>query len=166
MAELIELGADVYQSHQNYRQTLAVSSDILKLKGRLLSRLELYADDKIALVSITPDELAKYAKIHDPADLVMYELMNIKGVQVAVAIRHYGGEFNKIKISTRAKIPVAAKACAEFGGGGHDRAAGAQINDTPVSEVTSKFVTVLEGHIRDYEALQHSQPHAGDAPAA
>jgi phosphoesterase RecJ-like protein len=166
MAELIDLGADVYQSHQNYKKTLSISSDLLKLKGRLLSRMELPADGKIALIVVTPDELAKYAKLHDPSDLVIYDMMNAKGVQVAVVIRHYGGENNKIKISTRAKIPVAAKACGEFGGGGHDRAAGAQVNDKPVAEVTQKFVTVLEGHIRAYEALQHPNEAERDTPAA
>jgi phosphoesterase RecJ-like protein len=158
MADLIDLGANVYESHQNYRKTLSLSTDLVKLKGRLLSRMELFEDGKIALITVTPAELKEYAEIHDPSDLVIYDLLHAEGVNVAVIIRHYGGAAEKIKISTRANIPVAAKACAELGGGGHDRAAGCQVNDTPVSEVVPKFVTILSKHIRDYEALQHSQP--------
>jgi phosphoesterase RecJ-like protein len=156
VAELIDLGANVYESHQAYRNTQAINPELLQLKGRLLGRLQLFEGGKIGLITVTPTELKQYAEIHDPSDLVIYDLLNAEGVQVAVVVRHYGGQSNKIKISTRAKLPVAAKACAEFGGGGHDRAAGCQINDTPVSEVVPKFVNILSKHIRDYEALQHT----------
>lgn len=152
MAKLIELGADVYKIHEDYRASDRLTIELLQLKGRLLSRIELYAEGKIALVAVTPEELKQYAELHDPADLIIYELQNALGVEVAVVMRHYGGEANKIKISTRATMPVAAKACMDFGGGGHDRAAGCQINDTPLAEAKANFVTSLSKHIREYEA--------------
>ncbi|HUC87105.1 MAG TPA: DHHA1 domain-containing protein, partial [Candidatus Saccharimonadales bacterium] len=132
-----------------------LTPELLQLKGRLLARLELYAEGKIALVTVTPEELKQYAELHDPADLVIYELQNALGVAVAVVMRHYGGEGNKIKVSTRATMPVAAKACMDFGGGGHDRAAGCQINNTSLSEAKANFVASLSKHIREYEHLQH-----------
>lgn len=155
VAELVDSGADLNSIHERYRLAGAVDPELIKLKGRLLSRAEFLHNGKIALVTVAPEELKQYAEIHDPADLVIYELQRAAGVQVGVVIRHYGGESNKIKISTRANIPVAAKACQEFGGGGHERAAGCQIMQTPVSEVKQKFVTVLSKCIDDYEAVQH-----------
>lgn len=155
MAKLIHLGADVHKAHEQYRAASKLEPELLELKGRLLMRAEFLADGKIAVVVVTPEELKKYAEIHDPADLVIYELQNAIGVQVGVVIRHYGGQSNKIKVSTRANIPVAAKACQDFGGGGHDRAAGCQINDTPIAEVKANFIKSLTGHISDYEAVQH-----------
>lgn len=159
VAELMELGADVAASHEAYRKADQLSMELLQLKGRLLSRVTTHAEGKIACAIVTPTELKQYAELHDPSDLVIYDMQWAAGVEVAVVIRHYGGQSNKIKISTRAQMPVAAKACQDFGGGGHDRAAGCQFNDTPVEEVKTKFIAALTKHIQDYEALQHSQPN-------
>ncbi|HSX41505.1 MAG TPA: DHH family phosphoesterase [Candidatus Saccharimonadales bacterium] len=156
VADIIDLGADVFKSHEAFRATNVLEPDLVQLKGRLLARMELFCDGKIALLIVTPEELKQYADIHDPADLVIYDMQNAKGVEVAVVLRNYGGQFKKVKISTRANMPVAAKACGEFGGGGHDRAAGAQVNDRPIAEVKDEFVKVLCKHIRDYEADQHT----------
>jgi bifunctional oligoribonuclease and PAP phosphatase NrnA len=157
MADLIDLGADIYAIHEAYRASDRLSPELVELKGRLLSRMELYEDGKIAVVTVTPDELKQYAEMHDPADLVIYELQNAIGVAIAIVFRHYNGLSNKIKVSTRASMPVAAKACKAFGGGGHDRAAGCQFNDTPITEVKTKFIAEVAKQIKDYEALQH--PH-------
>ncbi|HUC20864.1 MAG TPA: hypothetical protein VMR98_05215, partial [Candidatus Polarisedimenticolaceae bacterium] len=156
MADLIDLGANIYDIHEAYRASDRLTPELVSLKGRLLSRMELHADGKIALIVVTPEELKQYAEAHDPADLVIYEMQNALGVAVAVVIRHYGGQSNKIKVSTRASMPVAAKACGAFGGGGHDRAAGCQFTETPLSEVKPKFIAELAKQIKDYEALQHT----------
>ncbi|HEX7259422.1 MAG TPA: DHH family phosphoesterase [Candidatus Saccharimonadia bacterium] len=156
VADLIDLGANMYEIHEAYRASDRLTPELVNLKGRLLSRMELHSNGKIALVVVTPEELKHYAEMHDPADLVIYDMQNTLGVAVAVVMRHYGGQNNKIKISTRASMPVAAKACKAFGGGGHDRAAGCQVNDTPISEVKPAFITELTKQIQDYEALQHA----------
>lgn len=166
MARLVELGANVYAAHEAYRNADRLTPELLEFRGRLLQRIEMHADGKIALVVVTPTELKKYAELHDPADLVIYDMQNALGVAVAVVIRHYGGESNKIKISTRATMPVAAKTCQAFGGGGHDRAAGCQAMDTPVGEVKTKFIKELTKQIHDYEALQHADASETTAPAA
>lgn len=166
VARLIDLGADVYAAHEAYRSADRLTPELLELRGRLLQRIEMHAGGKIALVVVTPAELKQYAELHDPADLVIYDMQNAKDVAVAAVLRHYGGESNKIKISTRATMPVAAKACQAFGGGGHDRAAGCQTMETPLSEVKAKFIKVLTKQIHDYEALQHADAPEAAAPAA
>ncbi len=166
MAKLIDWGANLYHIHEAYRASDRLTTDLLALKGRLLGRIELYCEGKIALVAVTPEELKQYAELHDPADLIIYDLQNALGVAVAVVMRHYGGETNKIKISTRASMPVAAKACMDFGGGGHDRAAGCQVNNTPLAEVKANFVKSLSKHIQDYEALQHADTNQRNPQAA
>ncbi len=156
VADLMDFGANLAAIHDRYRLNNAIEPELISLKGRLLNRMELFAGGKIALVVVSPEELKQYADIHDPSDLVIYDMQRAKGVEVAVVIRHYGGMSNKIKISTRANMPVAAKACQEFGGGGHDRASGCQVIDTPAQEVKDRFVSVLTKHIREYETLQHA----------
>ncbi len=156
VADLIDQGADIFKSHEDFRKINSISVELVKVKGEILSRIESFADGKILFVHITPDELSKYAEIHDPADLVMYEMQRAEGVEVAVVMRHYGGESNKIKVSTRANMPVAGKTCAEFGGGGHDRASGCQFNGTPLDDAKKRFIKALTDNIEEYEALQHA----------
>ncbi len=166
VAKLVDAGANVHQIHEDYRAADRLSIELLELKARLLGRIELYDDGKIALIGVTPEELKQYAAIHDPADLVIYDLQNALGVAVGVVMRHYGGEANKIKVSTRANMPVAAKACMDFGGGGHDRAAGCQFTDTPFAEAKANFVASLRKHIREYETHQHTHQDQATTSAA
>lgn len=152
IARLMRLGGDVYKSHEAYRSVSALSAELLQLKGRLLSRMELFANGKIALIVVEPSELAQYAEMHDPSDLVIYDMQWAIGVEVAVVMRNYrAAEGNKIKVSTRARMPVAADACNEFGGGGHDRAAGCVFLNMPIEEAKSQFVDVLARMIETYE---------------
>lgn len=158
VADMMRQGADIYEIHRAYREADALSPELLKFKGELLTRMELYCGGKIGVVAVTPAELRQWAEIHDPSDLVIYDMQWAKGVEIGVVIRSYGGESKKIKVSTRANIPVAAKTCAAFGGGGHDRAAGCQFNDRPVDEVKAEFIKLLCQNIKQYEsdqALQH-----------
>lgn len=152
VAELIDLGANVFETHEAYRKINAISMELLQLKGRILSRVESHAGGKIAFVAITPEELKKYADIHDPADLVMYEMQRAEGVEVAVTMREYHGDSLKIKVSTRANLPVAGKTCQQFGGGGHDRAAGCQFTDVPLAEAKDRFIKALTDNIKEYES--------------
>jgi phosphoesterase RecJ-like protein len=158
VAKAMRWGGDIYKSHQDYWAASALTPDLLAFKGRLLGRMEIFCDGKIALVTVTPEELRTYAEAHDPADLVIYDLQNLQGVACAVVMRNYDSALtgNKIKVSTRARMPVAAKTCEKFGGGGHDRAAGCQINDRPIAEAKQDFVAALCQNIKDYEALQHA----------
>lgn len=153
VADLIELGANVFETHESYRKINAISLDLVKLKGRLLSRVESFADGKIAYISITPEELKNYADIHDPVDLVIYEMQRAEGVEVAVAMREYHGDAIgiKIKTSTRANMPVAAKTCQQFGGGGHARAAGCQFNEVKLEDAKKQFIEALTANIKEYE---------------
>lgn len=151
VADLIDIGANVFETHEAYRKINAIVPELLRLKGRILSRVELFADGKIAFVAITPQELKAYADIHDPADLVMYEMQRTEGVEVAVTMREYHGDVVKIKVSTRANMPVAAKACNDFGGGGHARAAGCQFMEVSLEDAKKRFIEALTKHINEYE---------------
>lgn len=150
MATLLRAGGDLNASHDAYRKVSALSSELVNLKGRLLARAEFPDDGNIAVVAVTAAETAQWAEIHDPSDLVIYELQRTKGVVCAVVLREYTG--GKIKVSTRANAPVAAKTCEAFGGGGHDRAAGCTITDQPIAAAQAAFIKELTHQIKDYHA--------------
>lgn len=148
MATLLRAGADLEQINADYRIASAQEPELIKFRGELLTRAQFYADGKIGVVTVTPAELKQWAEVHDPSDLVIYDLQRAKGSQIGVVFRDYGG---KIKVSTRANIPVAARTCRVFGGGGHDRASGCQFNDQTLEEVVAPFVAELTKQIEQYE---------------
>ncbi len=149
VAEMVKLGANLYQLNQKFRATAALDPDILKLKGKLIGEIEFYNDNKIALIVIKPETLKEYAERHDPSDLVIYEMQGTRGVLAAAVIRHYNA---KIKISMRANLEIAAPAAQHFGGGGHPQAAGCTIHDREVSDVKKELIEVLSKLIGEHEA--------------
>lgn len=148
-SELAELGVSLADLYQRHTAADALSPDLLRYKGQLLQRIEYHADGKIALIIITPAELATYADRHDPADLVNTEMREATGVVIAIIIRDYG---TKIKVSTRANSDIAAAVCTHFGGGGHPRAAGFRSDDQPVTELKEELIKVASALIKEHEA--------------
>lgn len=151
LADMVRKGADLEKLRRRREEADALIPEIVALKGKLLSRIEYFADGQVAVIVITPEELARYAKIHDPADLVNQEMRRISGVKIAVALRNYNSTLhgNKIKISMRANVPIAARAAQHFGGGGHDMAAGAVAEGRPIDEVKAEIVKVISGLLSD-----------------
>lgn len=147
VAEMVRIGVDMAELRRKREEADALEPDLIALKGRLFQRIEYYADGRIALVVVTPEELTKYADIHDPADLINQEMRMIKGVQIAAVLRDYDSTLygRKIKISMRANLPIAAKAAQHFGGGGHAPAAGCTVEGRPADEVKNELVQVITG---------------------
>ncbi len=145
VAEMVRLGANLYELNQKFRAVSALDPDLVELKAKLMLSIEYYLDNKIAIVTIPPDVLKKYADRHDPSDLVVYEMQGTRGVLVAAIIRNYPSELhgNKIKISMRANREIAAPAAKHFGGGGHPQAAGCTVEGRPVEEVKKELIAVL-----------------------
>jgi phosphoesterase RecJ-like protein len=150
----VRIGVDLTELRRRREKAEALEPEISNLKGQLLQRVEYFSDGKIATVVVTPEELSKYADIHDPADLVSQEVRRIKGVQIAAVLRNYNSSIhgNKIKISMRANLPIAAKAAQHFKGGGHDQAAGCTVEGRPVEDVKQELVQVITGLLNATEA--------------
>jgi bifunctional oligoribonuclease and PAP phosphatase NrnA len=145
VAEMVRLGANLYELNQKFREVSALDPDILELKGKLIQKIEYYHNKQIALIVIPSDILTEYADRHDPSDLVVYEMQGTRGVVVAAVMRNYSSELhgNKIKISMRANREIAAPAAKHFGGGGHPQAAGAKVEGRPIDDVKKELVEVL-----------------------
>jgi phosphoesterase RecJ-like protein len=154
VAEMVRIGVDLYELRRRREMAEALEPEIFKLKGALIGRTEYFADGRIALVVVTPEELSKYADIHDPADLISQEMRRVKGVDIAIVMRNYNSTFygRKIKVSMRANVPVAAKAAQHFGGGGHDQAAGCTIEGREPDDVIKEFIPVVTKLLDEHEA--------------
>jgi phosphoesterase RecJ-like protein len=140
VADMVRKGVNLHLLNLRYRQYSMMEPEILALKGRLIERVEYFDEGRIAVVVVTPVELEQYAELHDPADLVVYELINTRDVLIGAVLRNYG---KKIKVTMRANTPVAAKAAQHFGGGGHELAAAFRTDDRASDDVKTELVDVL-----------------------
>ncbi len=141
VADMVSLGANLYELNQARLAAGALDPDVLQLKGRLLEQVEFLLDGQLALLVVDPATLKEYAKRYDPAALVVYDMQHVRGVQIAIVIRNYAP---KIKLSLRANAPVAAPVAEAFGGGGHPQAAGATIEAGQPDDIRAKLIDVAK----------------------
>ena len=90
-------------------------------------RLRLYADGKVGIVDMPFDVMEAYGFTDDHLGTLVDIARGLQGVQVAAAIRQSGKEgVYRVSVRSSCHVDVAA-VCAEFGGGGHIKAAGCTI---------------------------------------
>ena len=120
-ADLMEAGADFGLAYKEIYQH--VKAEKLFVQSAMLNTLDIFADGKVALAYVKNDVLVQLDAGEDETDGMSEVLRSIIGVEVSIFLRERSD--GKIKASMRSKdwFDVAAFA-AEFGGGGHVRAAG------------------------------------------
>lgn len=136
-ARVTELYAELYE-----RETVGR----VRLRGIVLSRIEVELDGQLAYTYILADDYQKTgAHPTDTEDLVN-EALAIHGVKFAVImIEQVDGGF-KMSFRSRCSVP-ANQIAAQFGGGGHKAAAGAFLEGT-FDEVREKILAVVREQLR------------------
>ena len=130
MADLTELGANRPRLEELRREYGKMPEKIYTYKGMLIARTEFYAEGKVALVHIPQPEINEYSPLYNPAPLIQFDMLQVRGVALAIVIKSY--DDGRVTAALRANngYPVAAKLAEEMGGGGHDYAAGFKITDS------------------------------------
>lgn len=140
MGDLVELGVDMSKLDAARRELMKKEPELLDYKGKLLQRVELSDDGRIASIVIPWEEIEKYSPIYNPTMLVIDDMRMTVGVQIAVGYKLYSDGKITAKIRANYGADIANKIAEEFGGGGHPYAAGFKILDgTPLSDVKLKF---------------------------
>ncbi len=137
--EMIDAGADYVRTCKILNHTYSEAK--MKLLSKLINNMESYFEGKVRFGTIDNDTLEEFdAKEQDAENMVNY-LRGIEGTIVAVYFRALqDGEY---KVSIRASEPIdASELSAEFGGGGHKRAAGFSTKD--INETKIKLIKKLE----------------------
>ncbi len=123
-SKLIAKGADF--SNSNYllfkRQTKARAL----LFGRVMNKLRFFHDDKIAVVSISLDDLAACNADSAVTEGMVDFPLSIDGIEVAMSVMEVKNGQYKISLRSNGKVNVNA-AAAQFGGGGHILASGCML---------------------------------------
>jgi phosphoesterase RecJ-like protein len=164
IAELVESGVSLAKLDHSRRQLMRKSPELTHYKGRLLERVEYYADNRVAVVSIPWEEIEQYSPSYNPSMLVMEDMRMTTDAQVAISFKIYKDGKVTAKIRCNQDAPVGGKLAEHFGGGGHMYASGFKIHDgKPFNEVKSEciqYATELLDNLErepNHETIQHTQ---------
>jgi phosphoesterase RecJ-like protein len=121
---LVALGADPHRIYERLYSQDAPGR--LRLLGAMLATLELRAGGRLAVVELTQESFRRNGATPADTEDLINEPQRIAGVMAAVLFVEQ--DDGRVRVSFRSKrdLDVAALA-AEFGGGGHARAAGARV---------------------------------------
>lgn len=138
-AELMEKGADFATVNRKMFETKTVS--YLKLEQMALSTIEMHFGGKCAVMKITQDMFRESKSNDGECDGIASLPRKIEGVLIGVTVKEK--ENGHYKVSVRTVEPYdAAKICACFGGGGHNRAAGCEFTCS-LEETTDALLKVI-----------------------
>jgi len=140
LAELVEHGANLAALENKRRESMVKPLEIIAYKGKLLQRIEYYADNQLALVTIPWDEIQKYSPLYNPAVLALEELRVAEDVKVSVVLKLYPDGKITGKLRSNHGAPFAGKLSEHFGGGGHANAAGFKTFDWKFDELKTELI--------------------------
>jgi len=134
-ARLARLGADPgHIATQVYKMRPETT---LKLSGLALATMRVEMEGRLAWAKVTRPMLREANAAMAESEGIIDTLNSIAGLELAILFKEVSGELTKISVRSRGAVDAAAL-CASFGGGGHIRAAGAEI-ERPMEDAV-KFV--------------------------
>ena len=127
VGELVEYGFDGPKIIQEtFYEKSYVQNQIL---GRALLESILFMDGKCIVSMVDRKMMEFYNVLPKHLDGIVNQLKYTRGVEVAIFMYEMGTQRYKISMRSNGNVNV-AKVAAVFGGGGHERAAGVEMNGT------------------------------------
>ncbi len=141
IGELVESGISLADLEHARRDLMRKSPTLTKYKGELLQRVEYFADDQVATITIPWKEIERYSPEYNPSMLVIDDMRMTIGTKIAIAFKVYPDGKVTAKIRCNQGSPIANDLAKHFGGGGHKYASGFKIQDgKPFNEVKSECI--------------------------
>jgi phosphoesterase RecJ-like protein len=130
-ARAFEAAADLVRRNlvidEIYRRIFECESAArVRLMGAALAGLELYYHDRLAVLTVTNEMLARCGAQRSDTENLINEPMKIATVEGSVLLAEDDGGMTRVSFRSKGAVDVAALAVT-FGGGGHSRAAGARL---------------------------------------
>lgn len=138
-ARLLDCGVDINAIYRKLYERNTLGR--LRLIGSALASLRIEDDGRIAIATVTRDDFIRTGGVPpDTEDLIDYTV-SIRGVEVGLLFIEQPRGGAKVSFRARGEIDVAAIA-AQFGGGGHRAAAGANLPE-PLSEQAPRVIAAV-----------------------
>ena len=146
-SRLAALGADPsYVASMVYKSRPLTT---VKLSGLAIASMEVEMDGRLAWAKVTRRMLREAGAVMAESEDIIDTLNSLAGVAVAIVFKEIGARLTKISVRSRGAVDAAALS-AQFGGGGHLRAAGAEV---PL-RLDQAIPTVLEATREAIEAAR------------
>ena len=123
-AELFRLGAD-YRFINEYLFEIK-SKQRIWIERQAINTMEFFSRDRIAIIHISQEMITSSAVDESELDGIPAIPRSVAGVMIGITLKEKQDGTQKISVRTTEKVN-ASKICAQFGGGGHARAAGCVI---------------------------------------
>ena len=98
----------------------------LKLSGLALATMRVELDGRLAWAKVTRAMLREAGAVMAESEGIIDSLNSIAGLDVTILFKEVKADLTKISVRSRHNVDSAVL-CGQFGGGGHPRAAGAEI---------------------------------------
>jgi phosphoesterase RecJ-like protein len=146
----LEVAAELVKSYQVDLAKVAEqvheqkSYNSIRLLGEVLNTIQIGVGGKVAWAVLNQQMLAKYPVENEETESYVNYARSIEGVEVGILFKELRP--GEIKLSWRSTTAVdVSKLAANFGGGGHARAAGCNING-PLEKIVSEVLTYVTGY--------------------
>lgn len=113
-----------------------------KILGQALLNSKLYSNGRVIVSVISQEEMKKYGVLPKHLDGIVNQLRITKGITVALFLYELAPSSYKGSMRVCGEFDV-AKIAMQFGGGGHVKAAGFEI-EGQIDEIIDRVVTVIE----------------------
>lgn len=118
----------------------------LKLNGLALATMRVDMEGRLAWAKVTRKMLKEADAVMAESEGIIDTLNSIAGLELAILFKEVGPTLTKISVRSRGAVDAAAL-CAGFGGGGHIRAAGAEIERSMDQTITMVLTAAKEAII-------------------
>ena len=146
VAELVDCGINVEEINDFLYQSYRVER--IRLLSKALNSLTLYENGKVALMTISREDLHEAgAKDSDTENIVNYA-KNIVGVQLGIFLREMPDGTTKASFRSKGDMDV-NKLAGLFGGGGHNKASGANIA-TSLTEARNEILAAFHSRYKEW----------------
>jgi phosphoesterase RecJ-like protein len=114
----------------------------LKLSGLALATMRVELEGRLAWAKVTRRMLREANAVMAESEGIIDTLNSIAGLELAILFKEVNDSLTKISVRSRGAVDAAAM-CASFGGGGHIRAAGAEL-ERPMDEAVKMVLTTAK----------------------
>ncbi len=144
-ADLVALGANPgWVALKSYKsRTLAQ----LRLEGLATASARTESDGRLVWSEVTQAMLHDTGATMQEAEGVIDELQAVDGLKVAILFKQAAPDLTKISVRSRDEVDSTA-VCVPFGGGGHRRAAGAELRE-PLDSARQRVLDVARALLRN-----------------
>jgi len=129
-ARLISYGAEIYPLNEMLFRK--VRSSRLQLEGLIFKGMQCFRNGEIVIATVTRDMIAATGVTEDDMDDLASLPGRINTQQIGVTIKELPDGSCKLSVRTNPHRYSSSRLCREFGGGGHEAAAGCTITADPL----------------------------------